>query len=441
MNLPSILPRFAARELTQALTDTPVVLVHGPRQSGKTTLTRLVGGPLGYTYLTFDDPAVLSVAKDDPSGFIADLPEKVILDEVQKAPALFSSIKLSVDRNRKPGRFLLTGSANVLLVPHLSDSLAGRMEILRLHPLSQCELSGFESHFLDRLFQADFKLHTTQRLGLELAERIVAGGFPPALARGSASRRSAWYRDYLATLVERDVRDLSRISSLDALPRLLALAASQTARLLNVTTLAAPFGMARQTIRDYLTLLERVFLIDELPSWPTNQMSRLIKTPKLHMGDTGLACALLDQDAAGLWQDRAARGQHLETFVFQELRRQADWGAGHPVLPLSGQGPGGSRHCGRAGRCRSGGNRGEGLRYGDRHGLPRPAPAEGSQRKPVQGRHRPVRRRDLPGLRGQAFRGPDPHALGKTLNPWVMNFPPILYRHRYLYTILSWLGD
>jgi predicted AAA+ superfamily ATPase len=327
MNLPSILPRFAARELTQALTDTPVVLVHGPRQSGKTTLTRLVGGPLGYTYLTFDDPAVLSVAKDDPSGFIADLPEKVILDEVQKAPALFSSIKLSVDRNRKPGRFLLTGSANVLLVPHLSDSLAGRMEILRLHPLSQCELSGFESHFLDRLFQADFKLHTTQRLGLELAERIVAGGFPPALARGSASRRSAWYRDYLATLVERDVRDLSRISSLDALPRLLALAASQTARLLNVTTLAAPFGMARQTIRDYLTLLERVFLIDELPSWPTNQMSRLIKTPKLHMGDTGLACALLDQDAAGLWQDRAARGQHLETFVFQELRRQADWGA------------------------------------------------------------------------------------------------------------------
>lgn len=319
-------PRFAAPQLALALTDTPVVLVHGPRQSGKTTLARQVGEPLGYTYLSFDDPVVLAVARDDPSGFVADLPEKIILDEVQKAPGLFSAIKLSVDRNRKPGRFLLTGSANVLLVPKLSDSLAGRLAILRLHPLSQCELAGVDSHFLERLFRAEFSLHTSRRLGLELAERIVAGGFPPALARQAPARRSAWYRDYLETLVERDVYDLSRIASLDALPRLLALAASQTARLLNVASLAAPFAMARQTIRDYLTLLERVFLVEELPPWHSNQMSRLIKAPKLHMGDTGLACALLDQDAAGLWKDRAALGQMLETFVLQELRRQADWG-------------------------------------------------------------------------------------------------------------------
>jgi predicted AAA+ superfamily ATPase len=239
---------------------------------------------------------------------------------------LFSAIKLSVDRNRKPGRFLLTGSANVLLVPKLSDSLAGRMEILRLHPLSQCELAGAESYFLERLFLAEFSLHTSRRLGLELAERIVAGGFPPALARHTPGRRSVWYRDYLETLVERDVYDLTRIASLDALPRLLALASGQTARLLNVASLAASFCMARQTIRDYLTLLERVFLVEELPPWHNNQLSRLVKTPKLHMGDTGLACALLDQDAAGLWNDRPALGQLLETFVLQELRRQADWG-------------------------------------------------------------------------------------------------------------------
>ena len=167
-------PRFAVQQLTQALADTPVILVHGPRQCGKTTLARLVGDPLGYTYLTFDDPVILAAAREDPSG--------VILDEVQKAPALFSSIKLAVDRDRKPGRFLLTGSANVLLVPHLSDSLAGRLAILRLHPLSQCELAGADSRFLDRLFGAEFRMHTTRRLGLELAERIVAGGFPPALA-------------------------------------------------------------------------------------------------------------------------------------------------------------------------------------------------------------------------------------------------------------------
>ena len=319
-------PRFAARQLGLALADTPVVLVHGPRQSGKSTLARLVGEPLGYAYLTFDDPVVLAVAQADPSGFVADLPEKVILDEVQKVPALFSTLKLSVDRNRKPGRFLLTGSANVLLVPHLSDSLAGRMEILRLHPLSQCELAGSDSLFLERLFQADFRMHTSQRLGPALAERIVAGGFPPALARSHAPRRAAWYRNNIETLVERDVLELSRIGSLDALPRLLALAAGQTSRLLNVASLAAPFALARQTIRDYLTLLERVFLVDEVPPWHANQLSRLIKTPKLHMGDTGLACALLGHDAAGLWQDRPAFGQMLETFVAQELRRQADWG-------------------------------------------------------------------------------------------------------------------
>jgi predicted AAA+ superfamily ATPase len=325
MAIPPLHPRFAAPQLALALADTPVVLIHGPRQCGKTTLARQVGEPMGYAYLSFDEPGVLAAARNDPSGFVADLPGKVILDEVQKVPALFSVLKLAVDRNRTPGRFLLTGSAQVLLVPRLSDSLAGRMGLLRLHPLSQCELAGAEAHFLDRLFRAEFGLSTGRRLGLELVERIVAGGFPPALARKTSGRRSAWYRDYLETLVARDVYDLSRIASLEALPRLLALAASQTGQLLNVTSLAAPFGLTRPTIRDYLTLLERVYMVEELPAWHSNQLNRLVKSPKLHMGDTGLACALLDRDAAGLWQDRAALGPLLETFVLQELRRQADW--------------------------------------------------------------------------------------------------------------------
>ena len=149
------------------------------------------------------------------------------------------------------------------------------------------------------------------------------GGYPAALARPSERRRAAWYRDYLETLVQRDVRDLARISTLDALPRLLALAASQTARLVKVTDLASPFQLSRPTIRDYVTLLERVFLLDTLPPWHTNRLSRLVKTPKLHVGDTGLACALLGVDGSGLASDRPLLGQLLETFVFQELRRQA----------------------------------------------------------------------------------------------------------------------
>ena len=325
MTIPTFHPRFSLSNLTTALQDTPVVLIHGPRQCGKTTLARTVGDEVGYSYISFDDDVLRASVKADPVGFVADLPNKVVLDEVQRIPELFTALKVAVDRDRRPGRFILTGSANVLLVPKLADSLAGRMEILRLHPLAQSELAAKLPNFLDALFGAGFKAHQQARLGKELAERIAAGGYPVALARSSSRRRATWYRDYIETLVQRDVRDMVRISSLDVLPRLLTLAAGQTARLLNVADLASPFQLSRPTIRDYVTLLARVFLLEELPPWHSNRLSRLIKTPKLHLGDTGLACALLGADAEALWADRALLGQLLETFIFQELRRQASW--------------------------------------------------------------------------------------------------------------------
>jgi len=318
-------PRFASSALDQALADSPVVLIHGPRQCGKTTLAQGFGAKNGYTYFSFDDNVTLAAATADPVGFVADLPERSILDEVQRAPALFTAIKAAVDRDRRPGRLLLTGSANVLLLPKLADSLAGRMEILRLHPLAQCELAGERPAFLDALFAGRFEARGYGRLGPELGARIVAGGYPAALARASQRRRAAWYRDYIESLVQRDVRDLARIASLDALPRLLALAAGQTARLFNVSELAAPFQQSRPTIKDYLTLLERVFLLELLPPWHSNRLSRLVKTPKLHLGDSGVTCALLGLDADALRADRGMLGQLVETFVFQELRRQAGW--------------------------------------------------------------------------------------------------------------------
>ncbi len=329
MTAPATYARLVRARLTESLADTPVVLVHGPRQCGKTTLARAVGDKAGYRYVSFDDDVLRASAQADPAGFVADLPDKVILDEVQRVPQLFTSLKAAVDRDRRPGRFILTGSANVLLVPALADSLAGRMEILRLHPLAQVELARRSSGFLDQLFadgvRPGFKTGTRARLGRELIERIVAGGYPAALARPVPRRRTAWYRDYIDTLVQRDVRDLARISALDALPRLLSLAAGQTARLLNVADLAAPFQLSRPTIRDYVTLLEHVFLLDSLPPWHSNRLSRLVKTPKLHLGDTGVACALLGMDSKALAEDRNMLGQLLETFVFQELRRQASW--------------------------------------------------------------------------------------------------------------------
>jgi predicted AAA+ superfamily ATPase len=321
----ALYPRFVEPRLTEALADTPVVLLHGPRQCGKTTLAQAIGKRRGAAYFTFDDEVTLAAATADPVGFVGDLPERAVLDEVQRGPEIFASLKSAVDRFRQPGRFLLTGSANVLLVPALSDSLAGRMGIIRLHPLAQTELAGRESAFIDRLFSKAFKARSAERLGKALADRIVMGGYPEALARSTPRRRQAWYRDYVEALVQRDVRDLARIASLDALPRLLALAAGQTARLINVSDLASPFQVSRPTIRDYVTLLERVFLIEELPPWHDNRLSRLVKTPKLHVGDTGVACTLLGLDAEALRADRSLLGQLLETFVFQELRRQASW--------------------------------------------------------------------------------------------------------------------
>ncbi len=217
--------------MREALADTPAVLIHGPRQSGKTTLARTVGEPRGYRYVSFDEEAVRDAARRDPVGFVEGLPRRTILDEVQRVPELFTSLKSAIDERRAAGRFILTGSANVLLVPKLADSLAGRMGILRLHPFAQCEILGKRPRFIQTLFRGGFRTRLTDRLGMELAERIVGGGYPAALARRTPARRRAWYRDLVETQIQRDVRDVARIHSLDALPRLLALAASHTSQL------------------------------------------------------------------------------------------------------------------------------------------------------------------------------------------------------------------
>jgi len=323
-------PRWQATRLREALRDSPCVLIHGPRQSGKTTLAREVGESQGYVYRSLDDDAVLDLATRDPVGFVEQLPARTILDEVQRAPGIFASLKSAIDRRRTAGRFILTGSANVLVVPRLTDSLAGRMAMLRLHPLAQCEIERVRPRFIDALFRGRLSSGVTDPLRAELADRIAAGGYPAALRRRAAGRRLAWYRDYWGgnngeSQIQRDVRDLSRLRSFEALPKLLAVAASQTARLINVADLSAPFELTRQTIQEHVLLLERIFLLDRLPAWHANRLSRLVKRPKLHMADTGVACALLGLAARDLVADRVILGAMFETFVLQELRRQASW--------------------------------------------------------------------------------------------------------------------
>lgn len=324
MTKQQIIPRQSEQLLAESIPHSPVVLIHGPRQSGKTTLAKLIGDRLGYSYYTFDNLKTLAAVQSDPTRFIYALPDRVILDEIQLAPELFRLLKLSVDRHRINGQFILTGSTNVLFLPELTDALTGRMLIVRLHPLSQVEIEQTKSiPFLERLFTGDFQMSQSESLGSNLAERIVAGGYPPALAIPVDRIRSSWYNSYVVSLVQNDISGQVKVHSPESLPSLLTAVASLSAQLFNVSSIAAKLQMNRNTIRHYLSLLERHFLIKRLPPWYSNRMKRMIKTPKIHIGDTGLACSLLNIDANDLQMDRNLLGQLVESFVFQELRRQA----------------------------------------------------------------------------------------------------------------------
>lgn len=319
-------PRHAEQNLLAALDESPAVLIHGPRQCGKTTLARMIGKTRDHEFIDFNLRAPRENARNDPDGFAASLPKRAILDEVQLVPELFAALRVEIDRHRVPGRFLMSGSSNVLMLPKLSDSLAGRMEIQDLHPLSQCEMEHTKPTFLNTLFAADFRVRATEPLLQQLAERVVTGGYPAILARATTRSRQNWHRGYIRTLVQRDIRSLQRIYSLDAVPKLMELAAAQSAQLLNVAGIASNFELNRATVRSYLTLLRNIFVLDHLPAWHYKRNVGLVKRPKQHFGDTGLACFLLKVSAKELYAphlDRTLFGHLLETFALQELRRQA----------------------------------------------------------------------------------------------------------------------
>ncbi len=316
--------RALSTPLLAALQDTPVVLLHGARQTGKTTLARAVAaGPHPAAYVTLDDPVQLAAARADAAAFLAGMPGAVVLDEVQRAPGLFLAIKAEVDRQRRPGRFLLTGSANIFLIPQISEFLAGRMEVLTLWPFAEAEMIGTTTGFLDALFAP-----SPPRAGSppdDLPSRLLRGGYPPAVERRDPERRRAWFGSYLLTLLERDVRDMANIESLTSLPRILTLIAARTAGLVNFAELARSLAIPQTTLKRYFALLEATFLVQLVPAWSVNLGKRLIKAPKLFLNDTGLAAYLLNLDAERLATETAVRGALVENFVAMELRKQAGW--------------------------------------------------------------------------------------------------------------------
>jgi len=321
---PSVLQRHLTPLLREALADAPVTLLIGARQAGKSTLAQsLVDEGLLASYLTLDDGATLAAATADPDGFVAGLEGSVSIDEVQRAPALLPAIKASVDRDRRAGRFLLTGSANVLLLSRVSESLAGRMETHVLWPLSQGEIDEHEERFIEHLF-GESRPPPHSETETALAERVARGGFPPAVAR-TGRRRAAWLDAYVDAVIQREVRELANLDRLATLPRLVSLLATRTASLLNMAELSRAAGIPQTTLQRYLTLLEHVFLLVRIPAWHANLGKRLVRSPKLHLVDSGLACRARGVTAERLVSDPVTFGPLLESFVGMELVKQASW--------------------------------------------------------------------------------------------------------------------
>ena len=317
--------RNLAHAVKAALADTPVVFLAGARQTGKSTLAKALAARRGGHYVTLDDATVLAAASGDAAGFIRGLEGFVVIDEVQKAPQLFPAIKAAVDSNRRPGRFLLTGSANVLLLPRASESLAGRMEVLTLAPLSQGERQGLREAFIDGVFMRKLPMPRGLRDKESLARLLVTGGYPEVVARRQEQRQQAWFGAYLTAILQRDVRELANIEGLVELPRLLKLLAARTSGLLNYSELSRSSQMAQSTLKRYIALLETVFLFQPLQAWSANLGKRLIKSPKIHLVDTGLAAYLAGYGESRLKQDSSFYGHLLEAFVVAELRKQMSW--------------------------------------------------------------------------------------------------------------------
>lgn len=320
-NAPSLYPRLIEARIVEAMADTPVVLVAGPRQAGKTTLVRQMARQ-GMRYLTLDDELTLLAAKEDPVGMIRSL-DRAVIDEIQRAPQLLLAIKKSVDEDRRPGRFLLTGSANLMALPTVADSLAGRMETLTLLPLSQSEMRGSAANWLDRAFSGALLSVAQPVLGDALVETVFRGGYPEAASRPTQRRRTAWGRQYVDAIIQRDVRDVAGVDKLDQLPRFLRALAQLAGQMSNYTQLGAQLGLDHKTVARYIGVFEQMYLLRRVEVWARNRLSRVVKTPKVQFIDSGLLATLADVSPLVAQQDRTCFGKVLETFVFSELLKHA----------------------------------------------------------------------------------------------------------------------
>ena len=309
--------RFAKKQVASALTRLPLTIVLGPRYSGKTTLVRAFDGE-GRHYFNLDDRIILESARYDPMGFVRNL-DRVTIDEVQRAPDLIRAIEQSIDSDPRPGRFLLTASANILSLPQIPESLATRTEIVTLFPLSKAEIDGKEPSFLKKAFTGQLVQPGSTLIGGELIQCVLAGGYPEMLLRQDLRRRQAWVRDSIGAIVERDVPAIAAVEKATRLPNLLKVLALHSGQLTNFKQIGTQLGIDDKTTRKYTAILEKLFLVQVVPPWFQSRLPRLVKTPKLHFLDSGLLAAILGLTPEKVAKSRPAFAALLQTFVFAEI--------------------------------------------------------------------------------------------------------------------------
>lgn len=311
--------RDISSAVNDALIDMPIVVLTGMRQTGKSTFLQKEPGLKRRRYISFDDFAQLAAAREDPDGFVA-TDEPITVDEAQKCPEILGAIKRSVDRNRTPGQFLLSGSANFSMLRGISESLAGRAVYFVLHPFTRREMSKATRRrpFLKTFFDSPRATRMSETSAPIKPDEILSGGMP-SVCLGEVKNRALWFRGYEQTYLERDIRELSHIGDIISFRNLMGLAALRTGQLLSPSQLGRDAKLNVATTSRYLSLLETSYVAYRLSPYLRNRASRLIKTPKLYLGDAGLACHLAGVGDSGAVLPEPFRGGVFETYVAQNL--------------------------------------------------------------------------------------------------------------------------
>jgi len=322
--------RLLEPAITYALKSSRVVAITGARQVGKSTLAAKLPGGRGY--FTMDDIGVRDAAKRDPVGFARGLPHGSVIDEAQLVPELFRAVKLIVDQRRVAGQFVLTGSSNISTMPHLSESLAGRVAIFTLRPFAQYEVAGKRGSVVEDLFDTAHRWDVEPVDQTNLIERLTAGGYPEACDSSSVRARDLWFSNYINTMMQRDIRDLAQIADTAAIYRLLADVTSRSGQIRNITKIASTTEIAAKTVERYMNTLEQAHLISTIPAWRAGIPGRKSAAPKVVANDSGLAAFQLHADFDRLSKDRNLLGPLLETFVINEVLKHASWSDEPPNL-------------------------------------------------------------------------------------------------------------